>query len=128
MTIMKTHSAIGYRILGSSERSIMRAAALMALEHHERWNGEGYPAGKAGENISLSGRIVCICDVFDALATSRPYKKGWPIERINEYIQAESGHMFDPNLVALFIANLDRFRDISSRYPDMPVRSTSTVI
>jgi PAS domain S-box-containing protein len=126
MATMKTHSAIGYRILGSSERSIMRAAALIALEHHERWNGEGYPAGKTGENISLSGRIVCICDVFDALATSRPYKKGWQIERIIEYIQDESGRMFDPNLVALLIANQDRFRQISARYPDMPERSTST--
>jgi PAS domain S-box-containing protein len=128
MTVMKTHSAIGYRILGSSERSIIRAAALMALEHHERWNGEGYPAGKPGENISLSGRIVCICDVFDALATSRPYKKGWEIERIIEYIEAESGRMFDPHLVALFIANQDQFREISSRYPDVPERSTSTAV
>jgi PAS domain S-box-containing protein len=121
MTEMKTHTTIGYRILGSSGRSIMRTAAVIALEHHERWNGEGYPAGKAEGAISLSGRIVCICDVFDALATVRPYKKSWEIERIIEYISSESGRMFDPRLVELFLANQKTFKGIMRRYPDTPV-------
>ncbi len=119
MTTMKTHTIVGYRILGSSERSIIRAAAVIALEHHERWNGEGYPAGKRGDEISLSGRIVCICDVFDALATSRPYKKPWDIGRILDFYHEESGRMFDPDLTKLFFANLDRFREVSARYPDV---------
>lgn len=118
MSIMKTHSIVGYRILGASERSIIRVAAIMALEHHEHWSGQGYPVGKSRENISLPGRIVCICDVFDALATARPYKEAWEIERIIDFVHDESAHMFDPALVELFMANQDRFREVALRYPD----------
>jgi len=118
MTIMKTHTIVGYRILGSSERSIIRAAAVIALEHHEHWDGKGYPAGKAGEAISLSGRIVCVCDVFDALATARSYKKPWEIPRILEFFAEESGRMFDPSLVEILFANADRFEEVATRFPD----------
>jgi len=118
MSIMKTHSIVGYRILGSSERSIIRVAAIMALEHHEQWSGQGYPAGKPKEKISLPGRIVCICDVFDALATVRPYKEAWEIDRIIDFIHDESGNMFDPALVELFMVNQNRFREVALRYPD----------
>lgn len=118
MSIMKTHSIVGYRILGASERSIIRVAAIMALEHHEQWSGQGYPVGKSKDHISLPGRIVCICDVFDALATARPYKEAWEIDRIIDFVHDESGHMFDPDLVELFMANQDRFREVALRYPD----------
>jgi PAS domain S-box-containing protein len=118
MRIMKRHSAVGYRILGFSERSVFRAAAIIAIEHHERWDGTGYPAGKAGESISISGRIVCICDVIDALATVRPYKPVWEFPRIVDYMAEESGRMFDPQLIKLFLANQWRFRTIAERYPD----------
>ena len=118
MFIMKRHTIVGYRILGSSERSIIRAAAIIALEHHERWNGEGYPAGKVGEAISLSGRIVCVCDVFDALATARCYKKPWEISRIIDFFANESGKMFDPSLVKILLENIDRFKEVAVRFPD----------
>ncbi len=118
MALMKTHTIVGYRILGSSERSIIRAAAVIALEHHEHWDGKGYPAGKSGESISLSGRIVCVCDVFDALATARSYKKPWEIPRILEYFASESGRMFDPSLVEILLANADRFKEVAQRFPD----------
>ncbi|HUW71286.1 MAG TPA: HD domain-containing phosphohydrolase [bacterium] len=118
MCIMKTHSIVGYRILGSSERSIIRVAAVIALEHHEQWSGHGYPAGKLKEKISLPGRIVCICDVFDALATVRPYKDAWEIDRIVDFIHDESGHMFDPALVELLMINQHRFRKVALCYPD----------
>jgi response regulator RpfG family c-di-GMP phosphodiesterase len=118
MAVMKTHTIVGYRILGSSERSIIRAAAVIALEHHEHWNGKGYPAGKAGESISLSGRIVCVCDVFDALATARSYKQPWEIPRIIDFFASESGKMFDPSLVEILFANADRFKEVAARFPD----------
>lgn len=118
MAVMKTHTIVGYRILGSSERSIIRAAAVIALEHHEHWNGMGYPAGKAGESISLSGRIVCVCDVFDALATARSYKKPWEMQRIIDYFVEESGRMFDPSLVEILLAHADRFKEVATRFPD----------
>lgn len=123
MAVMQTHTTVGYRILGSSERSIIRAAAVIALEHHERWDGSGYPAGKAGQAISLSGRIVCICDVFDALSTSRPYKRPWELARILDFLRQESGRMFDPGLVEILLANIGRFQEVAARYPDIPPES-----
>jgi len=118
MAVMKTHTLVGYKLLGSSERSIIRAAAVIALNHHERWNGEGYPAGKAGKEIPLSGRIVCICDVYDALATTRSYKQPWGKNRILEFFSRESGKMFDPELVAILLSNAYAFHDVTARFPE----------
>jgi response regulator RpfG family c-di-GMP phosphodiesterase len=98
----------------------MRAAAVIAIEHHERWDGSGYPSGKSGESISISGRIVCVCDVIDALATERPYKPVWKFPRIVDYMVSESGRMFEPRLIELFLANKDRFKGIAERFPDEP--------
>ncbi|PKL08117.1 MAG: hypothetical protein CVV51_10605 [Spirochaetae bacterium HGW-Spirochaetae-7] len=123
MAVMKTHTTVGYRILGSSGRSIIRAAAIIALEHHERWNGEGYPAGKAGTAISLSGRIVCVCDVFDALATARTYKQPWDLSRMLAFFAEESGRMFDPDLVAILLANVALFQKVAARFPDAAMDS-----
>ncbi|MFW5487831.1 MAG: DUF3369 domain-containing protein [Desulfovibrio sp.] len=116
--IMKEHTVIGYRILGQSERPIMRAAAEIAYEHHERWDGGGYPRGLAGEDISISGRIICLTDVFDALGANRVYKKAWEMDKILDYLRQEKGGLFDPRLVDLFFENLDEILEIRERHAD----------
>ena len=105
--IMKTHVDIGGDILSGSHSPLLKMAANIALTHHEKWDGGGYPNGLAGENIPLEGRICALCDVFDALTSERPYKKAWPIEKALELIKAESGHHFDPQLVNIFASILD---------------------
>jgi len=118
MQLMKTHTIVGYQILQASQRSMIRAAAVIALDHHEHWDGSGYPYGKAGEAISLSGRIVAICDVFDALTTARSYKQAWDIQRTLEFFRNESGKKFDPRLTELFFAHVEDFLEVSRRFPE----------
>jgi HD-GYP domain-containing protein (c-di-GMP phosphodiesterase class II) len=101
--IMKTHTTIGARILSGSRSPLVRMAETIALTHHERWNGNGYPAGLAGEDIPLVGRITAVCDVFDALISNRPYKDAWPVNASLEEIEREVGHHFDPRLARLFL-------------------------
>jgi putative two-component system response regulator len=84
---------------------VIRLAAEIALNHHERWDGKGYPQGLAGEAIPLSGRIVAVADVFDALISDRPYKKGWALEEAKAYLIEQAGQQFDPACVAAFIAS-----------------------
>ena len=119
-TAMQRHTIVGKEILGSSERPLLRAAAVIAFEHHERWDGKGYPLGKSGTDISLSGRIVAICDVFDALYNKRVYKDAWPLQKVLELFRNESGAAFEPQLVDLLFANLDAILDITRRYADVP--------
>jgi PAS domain S-box-containing protein len=116
--IMKTHSEIGYQIFKQSERPLMQAASVIAHEHHEKWNGTGYPRGLAGENIHIYGRITAIVDVFDALSCDRVYKKAWPMEQIINLIIEERGKHFDPVLVDLFMKHHDQFIDISTQLTD----------
>jgi len=118
LQLIQSHTKVGYNLLNKSERPLIRMAALIAFEHHERWNGEGYPCGKKGEEISLAGRIVCLCDVFDALSVARPYKQAWELPRILEYLREQRGIMFDPSLVDAFFLNLDVFLKISKRLKD----------
>ena len=118
MNLIQSHTKVGYHLLNKSERPLIRMAALIAFEHHERWNGEGYPCGKKGKEISLAGRIVCLCDVFDALSVARPYKQAWELPRILDYLKEQRGQMFDPSLVDDFFLNLDIFRKISERLKD----------
>ncbi|MBF0470532.1 MAG: response regulator [Gammaproteobacteria bacterium] len=101
---MKKHPEIGAKIIGQSgmETEIFRSAHQIALSHHERWDGSGYPQQLEREHIPLSGRIIAISDVFDALTTARPYKKAWPLEKALKLLQEESGRHFDPNLIPLF--------------------------
>lgn len=113
MAIIQSHTIVGYRLLSKSERPLIQLAAVIALEHHERWGGGGYPAGKKGESISFAGRVVCLCDVFDALAFERPYKAPWAHERILEYILDQRGSMFEPRLVDAFLSHMDDFLRIS---------------
>lgn len=107
--IMKTHTILGHDILKHSERDVLQAAATIALEHHERWDGLGYPKGLKGDDIHIFGRIVAMADVFDALGTKRVYKEAWPLEKVKEYFIEERGKSFDPYLTDLFIEHFHRF-------------------
>jgi response regulator RpfG family c-di-GMP phosphodiesterase len=116
--IMKTHAEIGYKILEGSERPLLKMAATVAYEHHEHFDGNGYPRGIKGEQITIYGRIVAIADVFDALATKRTYKQAWPPEVTLAYLKARSGKQFDPELIALFVNYFDQFMEIEERFRD----------
>lgn len=120
--VIKTHTSIGYNILKGSKRARLRAAALVALQHHEWWDGSGYPRRLKGEEIHIFGRIVAVADVFDALAHSRYYKAGWPMERILEHFRRERGSHFDPRLIDVFAANAEDFAAIMNRQPDSSAR------
>jgi PAS domain S-box-containing protein len=117
-TIMKTHSTIGYNILKNSKRPLLQAAAIIAHEHHEKWNGTGYPRALRGEDIHIYGRITALADVFDALSCERVYKSIWPMETIIELIHTHRGIHFDPQLVDLFMENMDRFIAIAHEFRD----------
>ncbi|MBU0632083.1 PAS domain S-box protein [bacterium] len=119
--IMQSHAEIGYKILNSSQRPILKAAAIVSYEHHEKWNGTGYPNKLEGESIHIYGRITAIADVFDALGSDRCYKKAWELERIIELFKEEKGKHFDPYLVELFLENLDKFLVIRDTYKDVAV-------
>ena len=114
--IMKTHSEIGYKLFKDSNRELLKAAADISYQHHEFYNGKGYPRGLKGEDISIFGRIVAIADVFDALYSKRPYKEPWKLEDILDLLQRESGEQFDPKLIKLFIDNIDIFLSIWKEY------------
>ncbi len=118
--IIQSHTSIGNKILSTSQTPLLKLASSIAWEHHERWDGTGYPQKKVGTQISLGGRIVGLCDVFDALATTRPYKPAWPVDQVLEYIQTHSGTHFDPQLVKLFFANLEKINVISLKYQASP--------
>ncbi|MFA9397193.1 MAG: HD domain-containing phosphohydrolase [Clostridiaceae bacterium] len=106
---IKKHSAIGYDILAASNRELTNLASQIAYEHHERYDGSGYPRALVGEEISIYGRIVAIADVFDALTSDRVYRKAWPIDKVLKHIKDQSGKHFDPILVNAFLNNLDDF-------------------
>ena len=116
--IMKEHSIIGYNILKDSKRDILKAAAIVAKEHHEKYDGSGYPFGLKGEEIHIYGRITALADVFDALGSERCYKEVWEDEKIFQLFKDEKGKHFDPKLVDLFFDNLDKFLQIRGRYKD----------
>jgi hypothetical protein len=101
--IMKTHTTIGADILSGSSSPLLQMAELIALTHHEKWDGSGYPRGLAREEIPLVGRICAVCDVFDALTSKRPYKDAWSPEEALDEVRSQSGHHFDPALVELFL-------------------------
>jgi hypothetical protein len=102
--VMKTHAELGASMLADSPTKLLQLAEVIARTHHERWDGAGYPAGLAGEDIPLVGRICTICDVFDALTSARPYKEAWPVEDALAEIAAQRGRQFDPVLVDAFLA------------------------
>ncbi|ACB82021.1 response regulator receiver modulated metal dependent phosphohydrolase [Methylorubrum populi BJ001] len=105
---MEQHAERGRRILSGSASPVMRLAAEIAGSHHERWDGTGYPQGLTGEAIPLSGRMVAVADVFDALTTERPYKQAWSPERARAYLQENAGSHFDPEVVAAFLGRWEQ--------------------
>lgn len=107
--IMKRHTSNAFELLSSSQRKLTRAAAIIAHEHHEKWDGSGYPRGLEGDNIHIYGRIVALADVFDALTHKRCYKNAWEAQEAVEFIRSHRGTHFDPALVDLFVDNIDRF-------------------
>jgi len=115
--IMENHPAIGYEMLQHSQRDILMAAATIAHEHHEKWDGSGYPRGLKGDEIHIYARIVAVADVFDALYSPRVYKEAWPLEQVVDLIGKERGGHFDPALVDIFMDNVNAFVAIYDRYP-----------
>jgi putative two-component system response regulator len=116
--IMKTHTTIGGLIIGDHSSELLQTAKLIALTHHERWDGSGYPNGLKGENIPIYGRIVTIADVFDALTSKRPYKEAWTVEDALEEIKAGSGTHFEPKVVEAFVGALPDVLKVRSEYQD----------
>lgn len=116
--IMKTHTQIGADILSGDDSDLLVMAHDVALNHHEAWNGEGYPNGLRGDDIPFVGRITSLADVFDALTSRRPYKAAWAYDKAVEFIQKESGRHFDPDLVTLFLDKLPEIIEIKKRYAE----------
>jgi hypothetical protein len=112
---MRRHTRIGAEILKNSKSRVMQVAKTVALSHHEKWDGTGYPSGLAGENIPIEGRIVAICDVFDALVSSRPYKNRWTDAEAVAFLRNNAGTHFDPRLVELFIGQIPQVKEFTLR-------------
>ena len=119
MKIMRLHSVIGGKILGDAARyPSLEMGQVIALQHHEKWDGTGYPEGLAGEGIHVFARIVMVVDIFDALASERPYKPALPLEKVVEIMVEGRGIFFDPTLLDLFLGNLGRFVEIRDNLQD----------
>lgn len=116
--VMKSHTTAGYRILFCEETSLLQLAAEIALHHHEKWDGSGYPDALQGDAIPLSCRIVAVADVFDALMSERPYKQAWSLGAAREFIDAQSGLHFDPAVVAVFQRHIEEVVAIRNRFRD----------
>jgi len=117
--IMDTHAKLGYDMLKSSHRPLLQLAATVAYEHHEKWDGSGYPRRLSGEDIHIAGRITAVADVFDALGSDRVYKKAWEDERIFNLFREEKGKHFDPTLIDLFFENLEEFLKVRDQFKDV---------
>nr|WP_243864893.1 HD domain-containing phosphohydrolase [Paenibacillus castaneae] len=122
--LMKTHSEIGFHLLHSSKRPLMQAAAIVAMQHHEKWDGSGYPQGLKGEEIHIYGRITAIADVFDALGSARVYKAAWELDRILLLMEEERGKHFDPRVVDVFFERLPQLLEIRDRDGDIDMTIT----
>lgn len=118
--LMKTHPRIGAEIIGQNSSTLMCMARTVALTHHEKWDGGGYPDGLSGEDIPLEGRIVAIADVFDALTSERPYKRPWSMEKALAHMQSQAGLAFDPALIDLFSQLIPSVEAIAKQYSDQP--------
>jgi putative two-component system response regulator len=116
--IMKQHTVIGAQLLSNSQSPVLQMGEAIALTHHERWDGSGYPNLLAGEDIPLVGRICAIADVFDALSSKRCYKEPWPLENVLQELRLLSGIQFDPRLIEMFDELLPIILDIQQTYTD----------
>ncbi len=115
---VKNHTTVGHSILKNSKRDIMQTAAVVSLQHHERWDGRGYPQGLAGEEIHLFGRITALADVFDALFNKRVYRDSLPLEEVISILEQEKGRQFDPELTELFMNNIDEIVKLNNQWAD----------
>jgi len=113
-----SHAEIGYNFLKDSNRPLIKTAALIARDHHEYWNGKGYPRGKSGEGIHIFCRITSLADAFDAMRTKRSYKEAWSLEKVMQVIVTEKGQQFDPNMVELLQQNIDEIENIIQSFPN----------
>jgi putative two-component system response regulator len=116
--VMKTHSRLGFELLSGSESVVLQAAASIAIGHHEKYDGSGYPYGVAGEAIPLFGRIVAVADVFDALTSERPYKKAWTFDQAVSFLREGAGRHFDAACVEAFLVRMDDVLAIHARFQD----------
>jgi two-component system response regulator RpfG len=118
MTSMKNHPRIGYDILKGSPSKYLSMGAIIALGHHEKYDGSGYPNGLHGEDIPIVARIVAVADVFDALVSERSYKHAWTVDDGFEYLNAQKGKHFDPRCVEAFMSAEERVREIQTQLAD----------
>ncbi len=116
--VMNTHAELGYHMIKNSDRHLLKAASIVAYEHHEKWDGSGYPQGKSGEDIHIFGRITALADVFDALGSDRVYKKAWDDEKILKLFKEESSKHFDPELIDIFFKNIDEIFEVRDSFVD----------
>ncbi|MCD8568614.1 MAG: two-component system response regulator [Geovibrio sp.] len=116
--LMKEHPKIGFKIIGGHRSELLQTAATVALTHHEKWDGSGYPDGLKGEEIPIIGRIAAVADVFDALTSVRPYKAAWSIEKAVDYIRSESGRHFDPRMAEAFLKCMPDVLNIKENFGD----------
>ena len=116
--IMQTHADIGFNMLSDSSNDLIKTASLIAYDHHEHWNGNGYPNNKKGDDISIEGRITAVADVFDALCSKRCYKDAWTYEQAFEYMNQQSGKQFDPAIIEIMNSNKDSILKIYEKYKD----------
>lgn len=119
--VVQTHTTIGHAIFGKSSRRLLQAAATIALEHHERWDGTGYPRGLRGEAIHVFGRVTALADVVDALLSPRVYKPAWPLDATLDYVASQRGRQFDPRLVDLFLADVPAFLALRAQVTDRTI-------
>ncbi|HBV88209.1 MAG TPA: hypothetical protein DEF42_16515 [Desulfosporosinus sp.] len=116
--LMQAHTKIGFELLKKSNRQLLKSAAIISHQHHEKWNGTGYPQGLKGEEIHIYGRITAVADVFDALASDRCYKKAWEIDRVINLFKEERGVQFDPQLIDAFMDCLEEILALKEEYAD----------
>ena len=119
--VVQTHTIVGYELLKDNPSKYLRAAAIIAHSHHERFDGHGYPQRLVGENIPLEARIVAVVDVYDALTSIRPYRTAWQAEQAFAYLEQEKGRHFDPDLVDLFLSKKDEILSIGKQYTDLTI-------
>lgn len=117
--VMQTHATIGYNILKTFDTKLMEIAATIAHQHHEHYNGKGYPNQISGDDIDIYARIAAVADVFDALACKRCYKEPWDRDRVIKLFEEEKGEQFDPQIAQIFLDNVDEFYEILDKYPDV---------
>jgi putative two-component system response regulator len=126
--VMKTHPYIGWKILSQSDAAVFQISAMIALGHHEKWDGSGYPRHLAGESIPLAARIVAVADVFDALSTKRPYKEAWPYEQSLDWVRDNSDKHFDPTIVQVFLDIQPRIVEIKSKWDHVAPKEVRGVV